>query len=61
VLQGSFDVSKNRWFPVFHPKKNSIKEPLVSSISPPKKTASKNRQFWVLKKTRIKEPACLGT
>jgi hypothetical protein len=36
VVHGSFDVSKNRWFPVFHPQK----------------TASKNRQFCVLKKNQ---------
>jgi hypothetical protein len=44
VVHGSFDVSKNRWFPVFHPQKKH------------QRTAS----FGYLKKTRIKEPASLG-
>jgi hypothetical protein len=35
VVHGSFDVSKNRWFPVFHPQKNSIKEPPVMVIKKP--------------------------
>jgi hypothetical protein len=44
-VHGSFDFSKNRWFPVFHPPKNSIKEPPVLGIL--KNPESKNQPVWV--------------
>ncbi len=44
-VHGSFDFSKNRWFPVFHP---------------PKKQHQRTAGSGYIKKTGIKEPASLG-
>jgi hypothetical protein len=52
-----FDVSKNRWSPVFHLPQKSIKEPPVLVIKNPE---SKNQPVWVFKSRRIKEPSALS-